>query len=123
MYSYASTSIIPARTEVYLVNFDPVVGHEQGHIRPAIVVSATTFNQLPHGLAFVVPTTRTRRDLPFHITIDPPEGGLRNTSYAMCEQEKSLSTRRFGRRLGVVTPETMLAIESVLKDILGFRPS
>jgi hypothetical protein len=39
----------PARGDVWTVNFDPVVGHEQGGVRPALIVSVNVMNQSPAG--------------------------------------------------------------------------
>jgi mRNA interferase MazF len=113
------TSAALTRTEVYVVDFGSTTGHEQAGVRPAIVVSSSSFNQLYLGLVFVVPLTTREREYPFHIKIEAPEGGLRNRSFAMCEQCKSISTQRFVRRIGLVTPETMASIDRVLRDFLS----
>jgi PemK-like, MazF-like toxin of type II toxin-antitoxin system len=55
----------PVRGEVWDVDLKPVLGHEQGRIRPALIVSVDQFNQGPSGLVIVVPmTTEEGRILP-----------------------------------------------------------
>src|SRR4051812_217118 len=93
----------PARGEVWGVNFSPTVGREQAGIRPALVVSDNALNGGPRGLIIVIPVTGTDRGLPSHIPINPPEGGLIKPSVIMTEQIRSVSTRRFGQRYGVVS--------------------
>ena len=51
----------PVRGEVWDVDLNPVIGHEQGGKRPALVVSADGFNKTQAGLVIVVPITIKRR--------------------------------------------------------------
>jgi mRNA interferase MazF len=107
------------RAEVWWADLDPVVGHEQGRIRPVLIVSDNVHLQLPSALVAVVPLTRTALGFPSHVRIDPPEANLRVASYAMAEQIRSLSRARFGRRLGSVGVGTMSDVEQRLRWLLG----
>ena len=62
--------------------------------------------------------TTTDRRIPLHVRIDPPEGGLRQTSFAKCEDVRSLSVKRLGKRLGVVGQETITMVEDRLRIFL-----
>ena len=110
----------PHRGEVWQVRLDPVVGHEQAGTRPAVVVSADRFNQGWSGLAVVVPVTRTERRNPFHVQIDPPEGGLTSRSFVKCEDVRSVSLERLIRPWGAVSPATLQAIDDRLRSLLDF---
>ncbi|MBA2278201.1 MAG: type II toxin-antitoxin system PemK/MazF family toxin [Chloroflexia bacterium] len=101
----------PRLGEVWNVNFDPALGHEQGGVRPGLVISNDRFNRTPHTLCFLVPLTRTDRDIPSHLPIHPPEGGLRDTSFLLCDQVKSLSVTRLLRRLGTVDQATVERVQ------------
>lgn len=92
----------PRLGEVWSVTFDPVRGHEQGGVRPGLVVSNDRFNRTPHTLCLLVPLTRTDRGIPSHVPIYPPEGGVRDVSFALCEHATSPSVGRLHRRLGTV---------------------
>ncbi len=109
----------PLVGEIWDLNFDPQVGREQAGVRPALVISTNRFNRLPNGLHIVVPITGTDRGLPFHVAIQPPEGGLTKYSFAMCDQVKSLSIRRFVRRRGQVEPETLDDVQSITARLIG----
>jgi mRNA interferase MazF len=100
--------------EVWMVSFDPVQGHEQGGIRPGLVISNDSFNRTPHTLCIVVPLTRTNRGFPSHVAIYPHEGGLRDVSFALCEQARSLSVDRFRRRLGTVELATVKRVQAIV---------
>jgi mRNA interferase MazF len=106
------------RGEVWLVDFGVPVGREGGYVRPAVVISSDMLNAGPGGVVVVVPTTTARRDLPLHVEIDPGESGLDETSYAKCEDVKSVSVERMVRRFGVVPPEVVHRISRTLRYVL-----
>jgi len=110
---------MPRRGDVWIVDFDPVVGHEQAKQRPALVVSVDGFNNSPAGLLTVLPITSKARPLPSRIEIRPPEGGLATVSYVIGEQVRTVSTKRLGRQLGAVAPHTLRQVEFVLRTLLG----
>jgi mRNA interferase MazF len=91
------------RGEVYMADFDPVAGHEQGGRRPLLVISIRPMNRSAAQLVIGVPLTTTDRGNAIHVRLEPPEGGLKRISFALPEMIRSVSTRRLGRRLGVAT--------------------
>lgn len=108
-----------SRGEVWLVDLSPTRGHEQRGRRPALVVSADGFNHGRAGLVVVTPLTTARRGVPFHVRIDPPDGGVRETSYAMCEAIRSISVDRLvGDAWGVVSPRTVAMVEDRVRILL-----
>ena len=66
----------------------------------------------------VVPTTTSRRNLPLHVEIEPGESGLNETSYAKCEDLKSVAVERIVRRFGATSPETVRQIGRTLRYVL-----
>ena len=110
---------MPLRGEVWYADFDPVRGHEQGRQRPALVVSNDQFNTGPAGLVVVVPFTTVERDrMPLRVRVDPPDGGLKQTSWALCEAVRSISTQRLDNHLGNVSPRTLAAVVYRLRAVL-----
>lgn len=108
----------PARGEVWLVDLDPVRGHEQAGRRPALVVSVDALNQSAAELAIVLPITSRRKNVRSHVPVQPPEGGLDRISFVKCEDVRSVSTIRLDRRLGAVGSETMRSVEDRLRLLL-----
>ena len=106
------------RGEIWVVNLNPTRGHEQAGIRPALVVSADGFNRGRANLVIVVPLTSTARGVPLHVQVDPPEGGVRETSYVMCEAVRSISSDRLERAWGAVSPSTLATVEDRLRVVL-----
>lgn len=106
------------RGEVWLVDLNPTRGHEQSGKRPGLVVSDDLFNSSAAELVMVLPVTTRIKGIPYHVEVQPPEGGLRLSSCIKCEDLRSLSTERLVQRLGEVSSETMEAVEKRLKLLL-----
>ena len=87
-------------------------------MRPALVISATTFNQGPAGLAVIIPLTTRSRRIASWIEILPPEGGIRQPSYVMCEQVRSASRERLVEQWGTVSARTVVLVEDLLRILL-----
>jgi mRNA interferase MazF len=109
----------PLRGEIWLVTLDPTIGREQAGTRPALVVSDDLFNQSHAELVVVLPITSKSKGVRSHVPVSPPEGGLAAPSYIKCEDVRSISIQRLGRRLGKVTATTMKEVETRLRIILA----
>jgi len=107
------------RGEVWDVNLDPVIGHEQAGSRPALVLSVDLFNGGPADLVVVAPITRAGRKVRWHVPLSPPEGGLTADSYIQCENVRSVSKNRLKRRRGRVSEPTMQQVEDRLRILMG----
>ncbi|MEA2591083.1 MAG: mRNA interferase MazF [Actinomycetota bacterium] len=80
-----------------------------------VEVSADRFNRSRAGLVFVVPLTTRARGIPTH----PPDGGLHETTWARCEDLRSVSTERLMTGpLGTVPAEVLDAIGERLRLLL-----
>ncbi len=108
----------PARGEIWTVDLSPTRGREHRGTRPALVLSANTFNAGPAELAVVLPLTTKAKGIPFHVEIRPPEGGVSDTSYIECEDIRSISKERLRDRWGTVSSETLSQTEDRLRILL-----
>jgi len=109
----------PSRGQIWIYNPDPTKGHEQAKMRPCIIVSTNGFNHGPGELAVIVPITSQYRKLSWLVEIKPPEGGLTKTSYALCNQIRTIALERLSNKpLGMITAETMIALEERLRTLL-----
>jgi mRNA interferase MazF len=93
-------------------------GHEQDLLRPAVIVSSDGFNRSAAELVMVLPITRTFRGIPFHVEVDPPEGGLRARSYVLCDQVRTVAKERLGARRGELSQRTMRRCDERLRVLL-----
>lgn len=96
--------------EVWFVDLDPTRGREQAGRRPVVAVSVDQLGGGPSALVIAVPLTRTDHGQRLHVPIDPPNGGLRQRSYAMPEMVRSVSRERLVERWGIVDDATLIEI-------------
>jgi mRNA interferase MazF len=105
---------------VWLADLEPTRGHEQSGERPVLIVSADRFNQGRSRLVVAVPFTTRGRGLPIHVEVRPPDGGLRDTSFAMCEQVRSLTVDRLGPQpFGRVSSAVLDSVDHRLRLLLS----
>jgi mRNA interferase MazF len=114
-----TVSMPPVRGEVWLADLDPTFGHEQAGRRPVLVASVGPFNAGLSGLVVVLPVTSRLRNIPLHVEIQPPEGGLRTPSAILCDAVRSIDRRRLVTRWGAVSANTMATVEDRLRVLLG----
>jgi mRNA interferase MazF len=108
----------PLRGEVWNVDLDPTRGREQQGSRPALIVSHNTFNRGSAELVIVVPLTGTNRGIPLHVAIQPPEGGVKKSRFAKCEDVRSVSKERLSKRWGSVSASTLAAVSDRLRILM-----
>ena len=70
------------------------------------------------GLAIVLPMTSTVRNVPSHVPVSPPEGGVKHRTAILCEGVRSVSVERLVVRWGAVGRQTMTAVEDRLRILL-----
>jgi mRNA interferase MazF len=108
------------RGEVWLADLKPTHGREETGQRPVLVVSTSLFNQSGAGLVIAVPFTTRERGIPTHVEVRPPDGGLRELSFAMCEQVRSIATDRLAPQpFGRVSPAILHVVEDRLRLLLN----
>jgi len=113
--------LITRRGEIWSVDLNPTRGHEQSKTRPAVVVSLPAMTQAL-GMAIIIPLTSTDRGWIWHVVVPASAAtGLRNASYAMLEQMRSVDfNARFRSRIGQVPPETLEEVDDKIRLALGW---
>lgn len=112
-------NILPQRGQIWLADLSPIRGQEQAGKRPVLIVSNDTFNQGLAGLIFVLPLTRKDRSIPVHIPIDPPEGGVTERSYILCDALRSISKDRLEPEpCGFVSTQTLRKVGDALRLLM-----
>lgn len=102
------------RGDIYLVDFDPVVGSEQGGVRPGLIVQNDIGNFFSSTtVAFPITTHLKRLDLPTHVLLENVRG-LTATSMVCVEQPKPIDKQRVLRYLGKISPEQMRKVEEAM---------
>jgi mRNA interferase MazF len=108
--------------QVWLVDFGQPIGHEQGGIRPAVVVGSSTHCRFPIDMALVAPMTTRDRGLDHHVRINSAESGLNRPSWVRTEEITAVSTTRFARRkpLGTASAEEITKLREWLCEMVAF---
>mgnify|MGYP000874655670 CR=1 FL=1 len=110
------------RGDIYLVDFDPVVGSEQGGVRPGLVLQNDIGNFFSPTMVVAPVTTQLKRlDLPTHVLLENVRG-LKGTSMAVIEQPKPIDKQRIRRYLGKINKEQMKAVEAAMLIEFGMVP-
>lgn len=109
------------RGELYYADLSPVVGSEQGGVRPILIVQNDTGNKYsPTIIAAAVTSRLTKAKLPTHIEISANDFGLNKDSVILLEQIRTLDKRRLKERIGALSPVTMRKVNAALLISLGF---
>ena len=112
------------RGELYYADLSPVVGSEQGVVRPILVVQNDTGNKYsPTIIAAAVTSKLNKAKLPTHIELSAHEFGLQKDSVILLEQIRTLDKRRLKDRIGELPPTTMKKVNVALLISLGFAES
>ncbi len=109
------------RGELYYADLSPVVGSEQGGIRPILIVQNNTGNKYsPTIIAAAVTSKINKAKLPTHIELNANEFGLIKDSVILLEQIRTLDKRRLKERIGELSINTMKKVNTALLISLGF---
>lgn len=111
----------PVRGMVVEVDLGPVVGHEQGRSRPCVVVQNNVGNRFS-SVTIVVPLTdavHVAAPSPIYVLVKKGDGGVRKDSIALADQIRAVDFQRVRRSFGVLSAETMRAVDRALLVSLG----
>lgn len=103
-----------------LISLDAGTGHEQHGTRPSVLVSDPEIAEDQRfPMIGVVPITSTPGEGALYPSLSPGASGLRQESYALIDQVRSIDKRRVRRVYGSIQPEELDAIDEGLRLFLG----
>jgi len=103
------------RGDIFYADLSPVVGSEQGGIRPVLIVQ----NGVATVIAAAITSQKCKTDLPTHIKIDADGSGLVRDSIVLLEQVRTLDKRRLKERMGSLEAGDMQRITHALMVLFG----
>ena len=110
------------RGEIYYADLSPVVGSEQGGIRPVLIVQNDVGNRYsPTVIAAAITSQRDKSKLPTHIEIRSRGCGLSKDSVVLLEQIRTLDKRRLKERMGHLDETSMGKADQALSISFGLR--
>ncbi len=105
-----------------MANLDPVIGSEQGGIRPVLIIQNDLGNQYGTTVIVAALTAQSKKPaMPTHVALAQGEGGLWRDSMVLAEQLRTLEKSRLIRLLGSVSPELMRRVNHALIVSLDVR--
>lgn len=110
----------PRRGDIYLVHFDPTVGHEIQKTRPAVVIQNDISNQYSQ-ITIVAAISSQFSDPPFprEVVIEPTASGLLKRSAVILNQIRSVDRQRLGKKIGHLSDQSMQRVDEAIKISLG----
>ena len=108
------------RGELYYADLSPVVGSEQGGVRPVLIVQNDVGNKFsPTIIAAAITSQLSKARLPTHIELDT-SCGLAKESVILAEQLRTLDKARLKEKIGTIDPSAMAKVNNALLVSLGF---
>lgn len=110
------------RGDIYYADLSPVVGSEQGGIRPVLIVQNNVGNRYsPTVIAAAITSQINKAKMPTHITVGAPNYGLTKDSIILTEQIRTLDKRRLREQAGRLPPEEMRRVDEALGISMGLE--
>ena len=113
------------RGDIYYADLSPVIGSEQGGVRPVLIIQNDIGNRYsPTVIAAAITSQRDKTKLPTHIDVslkDRPAGapGLARDSVVLLEQIRTLDKKRLREKMGHLPPELMESVDRALSVSFG----
>ena len=108
------------RGDIYFADLSPVIGSEQGGVRPVLVVQNDVGNRYsPTVIAAAITSQKEKANLPTHIRLDADHSGLQRDSIVLLEQIRTLDKRRMKEKMGTLQEDSMQEVDRALSISFG----
>ena len=108
------------RGEIYYADLSPVVGSEQGGMRPVLIVQNDIGNRFsPTVIAAAITSRSGKNDLPTHIRLLPGKTGLTRNSLVLLEQIRTIDKHRLRERMGKLDESDLRRVDEALSVSFG----
>ena len=108
------------RGEIYYADLSPVIGSEQGGMRPVLIVQNNVGNKhSPTVIAAAITSQKEKTRLPTHITLAAQNCGLAKDSVVLLEQVRTLDKKRLKERMGELDGSAMGKVDNALSVSFG----
>ncbi len=112
--------VIVKRGDIYYADLSPVVGSEQGGIRPVLIVQNDIGNKYsPTVIAAAITSQINKAKMPTHIELAAKEYGLNKDSVILLEQIRTIDKKRLREKIGHLDEKLMLDVNEALLVSFG----
>ena len=113
-------TLIVHRGDIYYADLSPVVGSEQGGVRPVLIVQNDVGNRFsPTVIAAAITSQKGKAKLPTHILLESRTTGLSKDSIVLLEQVRTIDKHRLKERMGRVDSGSMHRVDEALSISFG----
>jgi len=110
------------RGDIFYADLSPVVGSEQGGMRPVLIIQNDTGNRhSPTVIAAAITSQTGKARLPTHIEFSGQSAGLSRDSVVLLEQIRTIDKRRLRERMGHLDEDMMQQVDSAIAVSFGLR--
>ncbi len=111
------------RGEIYYADLSPVVGSEQGGVRPVLIIQNDVGNRYsPTVIAAAITSRCDKAALPTHISVPASACGLTKDSIVLLEQIRTIDKRRLKECMGEIPADMMKQVDHALEISFGLIP-
>lgn len=108
------------RGDIFYADLSPVIGSEQGGVRPVLVVQNDIGNKYSPTIIIAAITSQINKaKLPTHIEINAPDYGLPKDSVVLLEQIRTIDKKRLREKIGHFDEDMMFSVDECLKISIG----
>ena len=108
------------RGDIYYADLSPVVGSEQGGLRPVLIVQNDVGNKYsPTVIAAAITSQLAKAKLPTHIDVYAERVGLQRDSVVLLEQMRTIDKQRLKEKMGHLDDDAMHAVDTAISVSLG----
>ena len=113
--------MIIKRGELYYADLSPVLGSEQGGVRPVLILQNDVGNKYsPTVIVSAITSKLFKAKLPTHISLDATEFGLSKDSIILLEQIRTIDKQRLKEKIGELNGVKMKEVNNALLISLGY---
>ncbi|WP_015294938.1 type II toxin-antitoxin system PemK/MazF family toxin [Tepidanaerobacter acetatoxydans] len=110
------------RGDIFYADLNPVVGSEQGGIRPVLVVQNDVGNKYsPTVIIAAITSQIDKAKLPTHVELQSKDYGLEKDSVILLEQLRTIDKRRLKEKITILDQDIMKKVDEALKVSLGLE--
>ena len=111
------------RGDIYYADLSPVVGSEQGGLRPVLIIQNDIGNRYsPTVIAAAITSRMGKNKLPTHIEVYATRAGLARDSVILLEQIRTLDKRRLREKMGHLDEDAMARVNEAISVSFGLLP-
>ena len=108
------------RGDIYYADLSPVIGSEQGGVRPVLIVQNDVGNKYsPTVIAAAITSQQSKANIPTHIQIGSESSGLAKNSVVLLEQVRTIDKKRLKEKMGSVDQNAMSRIDQAISISFG----